>query len=122
MWGILYAIARAAHSSGWTWLCLAALKLQLSLLVFNLLSPAYPLDGGRIVVDLLSMRGVGVERAAHVTAALSILTGAGICIYALAVGSWFTLPVGVWVLLQAWELLQKARLAPLRVRVWPRRR
>jgi hypothetical protein len=75
--------------------------------VFNLLSPAYPLDGGRIVVDLMSMRGVALERAARITAALSFATGSGICIYALAVASWFTLPVGVWVVMQAWELAQK---------------
>jgi hypothetical protein len=114
-------------------LCSNALKMQLSLLVFNLLSPAYPLDGGRIVVDLMSMRGVALERAARITAALSFATGSGICIYALAVASWFTLPVGVWVVMQAWELAQKVRgaraaagggmrAAPAKLRLMPARR
>ncbi len=83
--------------------------MQLSLLVFNLLSPAYPLDGGRIVVDLLSMRGVALERAARVTAALSCLTGMGYCIYSLVTAQWMTLVVGAWVLAQAWELQGKVR-------------
>ena len=83
--------------------------MQLSLLVFNLLSPAYPLDGGRILVDLLSLRGVALDAAARVAAFLSFLTGLGICVYALAAGALLTLPVGVWVLVQAWELVQKVR-------------
>ena len=138
VWGILYAIARSSQSYGWIWcapretvvwprclaqraesllwpcaracrLCLGALKMQLSLLVFNLLSPAYPLDGGRILVDVLSLRGVALDSAARVAAFLSFLTGLGICIYALAAASFLTLPVGIWVLVQAWELVQKAR-------------
>jgi Zn-dependent protease len=83
--------------------------MQLSLLVFNLLSPAYPLDGGRILVDLLSLRGLALESAARVAAFLSFLTGLGICVYALAAGAFLTLPVGIWVLVQAWELVQKVR-------------
>ena len=83
--------------------------MQLSLLVFNLLSPAYPLDGGRILVDLLSLRGLALDSAARVAAFLSFLTGLGICVYALAAGALITLPVGVWVLVQAWELVQKVR-------------
>ena len=83
--------------------------MQLSLLVFNLLSPAYPLDGGRILVDLLSMRGLALDSAARVAAFLSFLTGLGIVVYALASGALLTLPVGVWVLVQAWELVQKLR-------------
>ena len=83
--------------------------MQLSLLVFNLLSPAYPLDGGRIMVDLMSMRGLALDSAARAAAFLSFLTGMGICVYALAVGAFLTLPVGIWVLAQAWELVQKVR-------------
>ena len=82
--------------------------MQLSLLLFNL-CPAYPLDGGRAVVDLLSMRGVGLERAAAITAGLSVSVGAVICLLALAYAKWTTIMVGAWVLMQAWELLQMVR-------------
>ena len=47
-------------------------QLNISLMIFNLLLPAYPLDGGRILVDLLLLCRVPVKPAAVVTVALAI--------------------------------------------------
>ena len=51
-----------------------ALCVQLNawLMAFNLLLPAYPLDGGRILVDLLLLCRVPVKPTAIVTVALAV--------------------------------------------------
>lgn len=48
------------------------LQLNLYLMAFNLLLPAYPLDGGRILADLLLLCGVNVRVAAIVTLVLAV--------------------------------------------------
>lgn len=62
------------------------LQLNLGLLAFNLLLPAFPLDGGRIFADLLLMAGVAPRTAAQVTAVLATLLGLGV----VALGVWRT--------------------------------
>lgn len=64
-----------------------ACQLNIGLLAFNLLLPAYPLDGGRILADLLLICRVPVAAAAKITAAVATLLGAGV----LAFGIWRTL-------------------------------
>lgn len=64
-----------------------ACQLNIGLFAFNLLLPAYPLDGGRILADLLLICRVGVYTAAKITAAVATLLGAGV----LAFGIWRTL-------------------------------
>lgn len=48
------------------------MQLNIWLMAFNLLLPAYPLDGGRILVDLLLLCRVPVKPAAFVTVALAV--------------------------------------------------
>lgn len=59
-------------------------QLNIGLLLFNLFLPAFPLDGGRILADLMLMRGVGVERAAKVTAGTATVLGCAV----LGLGIW----------------------------------
>ena len=43
------------------------MQLNIYLMVFNLLVPAYPLNGGRILVDLLQLANVPVKITAWIT-------------------------------------------------------
>lgn len=47
-------------------------QLNIWLMAFNLLLPAYPLDGGRILVDLLLICRVPIKPAAIVTVSLAV--------------------------------------------------
>jgi len=105
-WAILLAMGRKNLEAAWVFR--SALSMQLALFVFNL-CPAYPLDGGRIVVDVMRMRSVPLDRAARAVAGLSVATGLGVVIYGLVVNALSSILVGVWILSQAWDLLTKTR-------------
>mmetsp|Transcript_17656 Transcript_17656/g.17088 ORF Transcript_17656/g.17088 Transcript_17656/m.17088 type:complete len:296 (-) Transcript_17656:252-1139(-) len=66
-------------------LCAQAIWLNLMLFCFNLLIPAYPLDGGRCLASLLVMFGVELNQAAYTTAITSMVIGAIIGLYALCI-------------------------------------
>jgi Zn-dependent protease len=53
-------------------------QLNLYLMVFNLLLPAYPLDGGRIFADLLILCGVPIRTAAIITVAVAVVFAGGL--------------------------------------------
>jgi stage IV sporulation protein FB len=84
-------------------LALGLFKLQLVLFILNLLVPAYPLDGGRILLDLLLMR-FGRDQAAIVITYFSIPIGIGLLIWAfLAADLWFGL-MAIGMLFEAWQI------------------
>ena len=62
---------------------------QAALLLFNLCTPAYPLDGGRIIVDAMCLGGTSLGRAARVSGALSFVIGAFLCVYGLVLTFWY---------------------------------
>lgn len=110
IWAILWAIGRS--DPGAAWLFRAACTMQLHLFLFNL-CPAYPLDGGRVVVDLMRIRGVEIDRAGRICAALSLLTGMTILIWGFVVSNLTMVLVSAWILSQANELQQKVCDKPI---------
>ena len=87
----------------WANLFLGLLKMQLLLLLFNLLVPAYPLDGGRILTNLLLMR-YGRDQAAKVTTYFSIPIGIAILIWGFQARDFLLGLMGVWILFEAWQI------------------
>lgn len=102
-------------------LCMGAFFLNLSIMLFNLLLPAYPLDGGQIFASVLLMRGCTPEKSGRITSitAMTIATGLGI----FALGSLFldrnpfstlNLLVALWVGWSSFSLYQLVQAGRVR--------
>jgi Zn-dependent protease len=103
-WNYLNPIARRDWWFGFgRTLPVDALNVNMMLLAFNLFVPAYPLDGGRILLDILTLR-MGTWRASRVAGTISIVIGIGIIVLAFISRSIFLAFIGVWVLLNAMQL------------------
>ena len=87
-------------------LCIAGLFLNLSLFLFNLFVPAYPLDGGRIFADALLTAGVEPNRAGRITGCLAVAIAVAIAIAGFFTVNIFAILVGVYVASQSFQLLQ----------------
>jgi len=82
-------------------------------MLFNLL-PAYPLDGGRIFLDILIIKQVPLRKAANITVITCgvILTGwFGWVIYRWVEGfqPWFSFIVGGWIGYNSYQLYQASK-------------
>ena len=64
---------------------LRTLQVNIGLFIFNLLIPAYPLDGGRIFADILLTCGVAPVMAAKITVGVAFPISAGIIIWGAVV-------------------------------------
>ena len=69
------------------------LQLNLFLMAFNLLLPAYPLDGGRILADLLLLCHMSEALAAKVVMVLAVIGAIGIAVWGWLSASILTIAV-----------------------------
>ena len=77
------------------------LQLNLFLMAFNLLLPAYPLDGGRILADLLLLCHMSEALAAKVVMVLAVVGAIGIAVWGWLSASILTIAVSPVMLLRA---------------------
>jgi len=84
---------------------------NLFIMAFNLLVPAYPLDGGRIFASTLIICGVKRDRAAMITAVTALILAAGIGMWGIISFIWlhspnglFTALIAAFVFASSWQL------------------
>ncbi len=101
----------------WTNVLSFVIMANITLFLFNLI-PAFPMDGGRILRSLLSMR-LPRERATDIAAIVGRMFAAGFVIAGIAWGQPFMALVGVFVFFaagsEARSVRQKARLEGITV-------
>ena len=83
--------------------------LNIYLLLFNLLIPAYPLDGSRIISNALALCGVPVRTAGWIVITLSVIMSCGLLAYGFILSPFLTLFVGVFTLAETWKLFSLQR-------------
>jgi len=55
-------------------------QLNVTLLIFNLFVPAYPLDGGRIFADFMLIAGIPTATAAKIVIAVAVVVAVGMIV------------------------------------------
>ncbi len=91
---------------------LHAFRLNMILGLFNLLIPAYPLDGGRVLFAFLTIRH-GRRRAAEVTSLIAIPVGCAMVIWGIAQNEINLILIGAFVLIETFQLRWLLRMGEL---------
>lgn len=127
-WAVLFAVIEEGNFSNFERyydaeasfganLCAQAFWLNVSLFVFNLFVPAYPLDGGRCLAAALVLCGLKVLTAAIATAVIGMLIAAAIVVWGIVdfvQGSplgLFTAALGCWIGMTSYQLFKLTRPA-----------
>jgi Zn-dependent protease len=129
--GGLCAGALVATGASWTWrwldpwapwwpyglttaqgFLLHAVKLNFMLGMFNLLIPAYPLDGGQMLHSFLLAR-YGAHRAAVSASSIAIPVGIAMAVWGVAREEFNLILIGVWIMLEAFQLRYLAKIGEL---------
>ena len=83
-WWAILGLAEAGD--GWRFgatVALNAIFMNVYLCAFNLLLPAYPLDGGRVMAAVLSIRGMEPNKAGKITSGTAIVIALGLLAYGI---------------------------------------
>lgn len=92
----------------WVWLY----KMNVVLLAFNLLVPVIPLDGGRILTGLISIRA-GRPRAFILAAPFAVVIGLALLGLGLLTGEFLLAVVCAWIVLDALRLRRLAKMGAI---------
>jgi stage IV sporulation protein FB len=92
------------------WLLATNLRMSVVLAAFNLLVPAYPLDGCRLLLGFLTVR-IGPGPAMRTTAMIAIPTGVVIAMLGFWKNSVLVILLGIWVTIQSIALYRQAHQA-----------
>jgi Zn-dependent protease len=93
-------------------LLLQGARLNLYLGLFNLVVPAYPLDGGQVLFGLLTLR-FGRLRAAQAMVFISVPVGAALALFGFSAGLIFLGLIGLQVIYEAFQLRYLIRIGEL---------
>ncbi|HVE41992.1 MAG TPA: site-2 protease family protein [Planctomycetota bacterium] len=91
---------------------LIAARLNLFLGLFNLVVPAYPLDGGQVLFGLLTLK-FGRLRAAQAMVFISVPVGAALALFGFSAGLIFLGLIGLQVIYEAFQLRHLIRIGEL---------
>jgi Zn-dependent protease len=91
---------------------LIAARLNLFLGLFNLLVPAYPLDGGQVLFGLLTLK-FGRVRAAQAMVFISVPVGVALALFGFSAGLIFLGLIGLQVIYEAFQLRYLIRIGEL---------
>ncbi|KAI8470627.1 MAG: hypothetical protein J3K34DRAFT_252144 [Monoraphidium minutum] len=86
-----------------------ALYMNIFIFAFNLLIPAYPLDGGRIFVDSLLACGVVPTAAAKITLGVAVPIAAAILVFGAVFFQPVTIMIALFLFWACWELFDCLR-------------
>lgn len=108
-WAVPLTMPYPTMAHMWNAVCVGAIYMNISLFAFNLLVPAYPLDGGRLLADGLLAAGVAPRTAAIVTAAVAAPLGAAVLVYGIIVFQMVTILVAAFILFATFQLVMAIR-------------
>jgi len=89
-----------------------AIRLNLLLGLFNLLIPAYPLDGGQVLFSFLALRYDRI-RAAQVLSSISMPIGLAMGVWGIAQEELNLILIGAWILIEAFQLRYLIKIGEL---------
>ncbi|GIL68120.1 hypothetical protein Vafri_21409 [Volvox africanus] len=90
-------------------LIVVAILLNITLFAFNILVPAYPLDGGRILANTLMAMGASMRMTAIATVAIATPVAVGLFVFGIVVFQMVTILVAVFILYSTFQLFMAIR-------------
>ena len=109
VWLVLATVSNEGNA--FALICLQSMWLNILLLCFNLFLPAYPLDGGRLLVDALLLRGWRMEPTAQAAGWTSAFLSLGLACWGFAKGNVLMVFVAAWIGKSALDVINKLKVS-----------